>query len=412
MRRTGRLLALTLLPALILSAAMAPSASGASSKVKLSPILAGYDRPLLITNAGGRSRVIFIVEQSGKIKRATFRNGAWKKLGVFLDLGGKVIDPDQPGLNEHGLLGLAFHPGYPRNGLLYVFYTRKGAGPGGQAVVAEYRRMDPRQADPASERILMAIDMAIETTRANHTGGHLSFGPDGKLYISVGDGGGTGDPDDNGQDLSTLLGAILRIDPRDPDGPGGQDHTIPADNPFVGKPGRDEIWAWGLRNPWRYSFDRQNGDLWIGDVGQSAREEVDKAVSNRFGKRAGKGRNYGWSDCEGMLEFKADEGDPDDQCSSHVLPVHDYATDRDQAQCSVTGGYVHRGPGALVWRGLYVAGDFCGRLFVLGQGGKRLWSRDSGVMIASFGEDAAGRIFAADVVDGDIYRVVFRGPRP
>ena len=395
----------TVIALLTTLAAIAPS-SAAPSKVRLVPVLSGYDRPVLVTNHGGASRTIFIVEQGGKIKRATFKNGSYQKAGTFLDISAKVNDPTQNGRGEQGLLGLAFHPKYKNNGRFYVFYTREGVPPeSGDVVIAEYRRQSATKADATSERVLMVI----EKVESNHQGGHLAFGPDGRLYIALGDAGGHEDPDDNGQDLGTLWGSLLRIDPVGAD---RGDYKIPGANPYTDKAGRDEIWSNGLRNPWRFSFDRRNGNLWIGDVGEKAREEVNKATSNRFGRGAGMGKNYGWSDCEGSLEFKLGEGDADDKCETHVLPIYDYAIDRDKSRCSVIGGHVYRGPADRKWQGLYVAGDFCGRVFVLNQSGKVKWSRDGSTMLASFGEDAAGRLFATGIFNGDIYRVRLTGPRP
>jgi glucose/arabinose dehydrogenase len=397
MRRSIR--TLIMVSVLGLVAAVAGPVAAAPSNVRLVPILSGYTRPVLVTHAPGGGRVIFIVEQTGRILRATYEDGAWRKLGTFLDLRSLVIDPRDGGA-EQGLLGLAFHPGYASNGLFYVNYTRRGSGGArGDTVVAEYRRQSASEADPSSRRVVLTIDQPY----ANHNGGHLAFGPDRLLYIGMGDGGSGGDPRGNGQRLGTLLGKILRIDPRDPAGP--RRYRVPASNPRVGKPGRDELWAWGLRNPWRFSFDRRTGDLWIGDVGQGAREEIDRAAARASGRDAGKGRNYGWNRCEGSRRYPA----TGQRCRFATRPVHDYA--HGAGRCSVTGGYVHRGPAAPAWRGLYVAGDYCGRLFVLGpRGGLRL-AKGSGRSIASFGEDASGRIFAADL-GGTIHLVRFAGPRP
>lgn len=202
---------------------------------------------------------------------------------------------------------------------------------------------------------------------------------------------------------------MLRIDPKDPDGAGGKTYRIPGNNPYVGKPGRDEIWAHGLRSPWRYSFDRANGNLWLGDVGQNKREEVNKSRSNRKGRQAARKDNFGWDDCEGPLEFELDEGDKNLGCSTHKLPIHAYKRNPEIGRCSVTGGYVYRGPVKKNWRGLYGAGDFCGGLFVLDQKGKRRWYENSGVSIASFGEDVAGRIYAVGIFEGTVYRVRMKG---
>jgi glucose/arabinose dehydrogenase len=384
----------------------APVASqpAATSNVKLSKILGGYSRPLLVTHAPRGGRTIFIVEQTGKIKRATFRNGRWVRLGTFLDLTDRVNNPNASGNNERGLLGLAFHPRYQANGRLYVYYTRKGSdGRKGDSVIAEYRRNRAgTRARPASRRVLLTIDQPD----ANHNGGHMAFGKDGLLYIATGDGGGAGDPGGNGQKLTTRLGKILRIDPIDPDGAGKRKYRTPASNPRVGKRGINDIWAWGLRNPWRFSFDRRSGNLWIGDVGQGRREEINRSRADGSKRNAGKGANYGWRRCEGTRQYPNTAA----SCTFGTRPVHDYA--HGTGRCSVTGGHVHRGPSAAAWRGLYVAGDFCGRLFVLDSSGNVKFSRNTPRRLASFGEDAAGRIFATDLFAGTIYQVRFVGPRP
>ncbi len=401
MRHASRAFAILLGAVLAVNVLAVPTAA-TDSNVTLSRVLGRFTRPVLVTHAPGKSRVIFIVEQTGKIKRAVFRDGRWKKLGTFLDLGDKILDPLTDG-SERGLLGLAFHPGYRTNGRFYVNYTRAGSdAAAGDTVVAEYRRQRWNKADAASGRVLMVLNQPA----ANHNGGHMAFGPDGLLYIATGDGGGAGDPDGNGQRLTTRLGKILRIDPIDPDGDGPRRYRTPRSNPLVGRSGSNDIWAWGLRNPWRFSFDRRNGDLWIGDVGQGQREEVDRARSDARGKNAGKGNDFGWNRCEGTRQYP----DASRACGLGTLPLHDYAHGSDA--CSVTGGYVHRGPDAPAWRGLYVAGDFCGRLFVLNASGKVKLSKTTSRRISSFGEDAAGRIFAADLTRGTIYRVKFSGPRP
>jgi glucose/arabinose dehydrogenase len=384
-------------------AALGSTVGAATSTVSLNQILGGYSRPVLVTHAPGGGRTIFIVEQTGAIKRATFENGSWKKLGTFLDLSGKVNNPNKNGNGERGLLGLAFHPNYKTNGRFYVNYTRAAAGSkSGDTVVAEYRRDTAAKARPSSRRVVMIVNQP----ERNHNGGHIAFGPDGLLYIGFGDGGGAGDPKGNGQKLTTRLGKLLRIDPLDPDGAGPKRYRTPSSNPRVGKSGLNDIWAWGLRNPWRYSFDRKNGNLWIGDVGQGAREEVDRSRSNSAGRRAGKGKNYGWDRCEGTRRYPSTSLG----CSFGVRPVHDYG--HGDGRCSVTGGYVHRGPSASSWRGLYVGGDFCGRLFVLDVSGKVKLSKSTTRNVSSFGEDAGGRLFAADLFSGQVLRVKLSGPRP
>jgi len=402
MHRTIKAIGILISVALV-AGVMAAPAGAASSKVSLARVLTGYSRPVLVTHAPGGGRTVFIVEQTGKIKRATRRNGEWKKLGVFLDLSNLVNNPNLTDNGERGLLGLAFHPNYRSNGRFYVNYTRKGSGSKkGDTVIAEFRRASAGKANKGSRRTLMIIDQPD----TNHNGGHLAFGPDDLLYIGMGDGGGSGDPDGNGQKLSTRHGALLRIDPLDPDGAGPRRYRIPPGNPRVGKPGQNSLWAWGLRNPWRFSFDRNNGNLWIGDVGQGAREEIDRSRSNAAGRAAGKARNYGWKRCEGKRQYPNTAA----ACTFGTRPVHDYA--HGAGRCSVTGGHVHRGPDKKAWRGLYVGGDFCGRLFVLNVNGKVKLSKTTSRRISSFGEDAQGRIFATDLSNGSIYRVRMTGPRP
>ncbi len=190
------------------------------------------------------------------------------------------------------------------------------------------------------------------------------------------------------------------------DGAGKRKYRTPASNPRVGKRGINDIWAWGLRNPWRFSFDRRSGNLWIGDVGQGRREEINRSRADRSKRNAGKGANYGWRRCEGTRQYPNTSA----SCTFGTRPVHDYA--HGTGRCSVTGGHVHRGPSAAAWRGLYVAGDYCGRLFVLDGSGKVRLSKVTNRSISSFGEDARGRIYATDVIRGKIYMVTFRGPRP
>ena len=394
--------AIAILAAIASLAALGSPVAGATSAVRLRPILTGYTRPVVIAHAPGEGRTMYIAEQAGTIERATYADGMWHKDGTFLDLTDLVLGPGEGG-TEQGLLGLAFHPDYAQNGRFYVNYTRQlGGNANGDTVIAEYRRGSDGRADPGSPRTVLVIDQPF----ANHNGGHLIFGPDGYLYISSGDGGGDGTSGGraNSQRLDTFLGKLLRIDPLDPDGAGPKRYRVPRSNPLVGRNGRDAIWSWGLRNPWRFSFDRVTGNLWIGDVGESELEEVNRSRVNRNGRNAGRGKNYGWDRCEGHLRYGTSL-----PCRFGTRPIHDYRHADDRR--SVTGGYVHRGPSAKHWRGLYVAADFYGRLFVLGpRGGTRL-SRNSGLNISTFGEDPAGRIFAAHWV-GTIYQVRFVGPRP
>ncbi len=299
---------------------------------------------------------------------------------VVLDLAGRVSTG-----SEQGLLGLAFSPD---GRFLYVDLT----DPAGDTRVLEYRLAGDR-IDPDSEREVLRVDQPY----ANHNGGQLAFGPDGFLYIGLGDGGSAGDPEGRAQSLDTLLGKILRISPRPAD---GRPYGIPPDNPFVDTPGaRPEIWAYGLRNPWRFSFDRETGELWIGDVGQGAWEEIDVLPSGRAGA------NLGWDLLEGSHPF---EGSAED--ARTVLPVYEYP--HDGAVCAVTGGFVYRGEAVPALRGAYVFGDFCtGALEALApRPGRAPLHRELGPVVpslASFGEDAEGELYALSLA-GPVYRLVPR----
>ncbi len=302
----------------------------------------------------------------------------------FLDIRDRVSDRG----NEEGLLGLALDPDFSSNGHFFVYYT---ASDPRRSVVSRFsvRTDDADKADAASERVVLEIAQPA----SNHNGGQLRFGSDGFLYIAVGDGGGRGDPRGNGQDLSTLLGAILRIDVSGLDIDGG--YTAPPDNPFVGREGaRPEIWAYGLRNPWRFSFDRATNDLWTADVGQNRFEEVDIIES---------GGNYGWNKMEGSHCFPEPQGPCEQQ--GLMLPVAEYDHD---SGCSVTGGYVYRGRGLPSLHGAYVYGDFCsGKIWAVRPDGssvaEQLEIADTSLRISSFAEDLEGELYILSF-DGNIYR--------
>jgi glucose/arabinose dehydrogenase len=284
---------------------------------------------------------------------------------------------------EQGLLGLAFSPD---GRFLYVNFTDT-KGDTHVTVFAMHRG----RADPATRRDVLFVRQPF----SNHNGGNLVFGPDGYLYIGLGDGGGGGDPQGNGQSLSTLLGKILRISPHPT---GGRPYTVPASNPFVHRAGaRPEIWAYGLRNPWRFSFDRATGDLWIGDVGQSSWEEVDVQRASSTG-----GENYGWNAMEGMHAYGGASPPP-----GAVPPVFEYP--HTGGRCAVTGGYVYRGSAIPALVGAYVFGDFCaGRLEALRMRGGRIvdhWSLGPTVPnLSSFGEDGSGELYAMSL-SGGVYRL-------
>jgi hypothetical protein len=292
---------------------------------------------------------------------------------------------------ERGLLGAAFHPNYVGNGFFYVSYTDAA----GDSVIARYSvSLDPNRADPTSGVILLTIPQPF----SNHNGGQLHFGPDGYLYIGIGDGGSGGDPQNNGQDLGTLLGKILRIDVDS-----GFPFAVPADNPFVGVGGaREEIWSYGLRNPWRFSFDRLTGDMFIGDVGQNSWEEVDFQPANSTG-----GENYGWRLMEGNSCFN-----PAINCNNGTLTLPILVYDH-SVGCSVTGGYLYRGSKNPNLNGLYLYGDFCsGLIWGAQEDGLGGWNTtvllDTNFSISTFGEDESGEIYFAHLsaTDGAIYQVV------
>jgi glucose/arabinose dehydrogenase len=337
-------------------------------------ILVGGDfqRPLAVTHAGDAR--LFVVEQAGLI---WILEDGERQEEPFLDLREQVNDRS----NEQGLLGLAFHPEYSDNGFFFINYT----GAQGETRISRFSRSaDPNLADPASERILLTIDQPY----GNHNGGVLVFGPDGYLYIGTGDGGSGGDPLGNGQRLDTLLGKILRIDVDT-----NETYTIPSDNPFTQGGGSPEIWAYGLRNPWRMAFDPATGDLFLGDVGQNQWEEINLIRSTSSG-----GENFGWNLREGAHPYAG--GD---------VPTIDPIADYDHSLgCSVTGGEVVRDPRLPAWAGVYLYADYCsGRVWGLLEAGEGWVSQllyETNLTISSFGVDAEGRIYLTDH-GGDIYRL-------
>ncbi len=344
---------------------------------QLVQVASGFSRPLYVTHAGDGSGRLFVVEQSGKIR---IIDGGIVLDTPFLDVSSLISrDALGSGYTERGLLGLAFHPNYAQNGLFLVDYTDLN----GNTVLARYQvsASDPNQADPSSAQQLLAVQQPF----ANHNGGDVAFGPDGYLYVSLGDGGSGGDPQGNGQNPNTLLGSILRLDVDASNGYG-----IPADNPFVGSnTARPEIWAWGVRNVWRYSFDRQTGDLYLADVGQDKWEEVDFQLASSSG-----GENYGWNAYEGTHVYS---GQP--PASDVVMPVLEY--DHGNGRCSITGGYVYRGNQIPALQGYYLYGDWCtGTIWVVQPSDASTWqpvvSLESGRQISSFGEDEAGELYVVD----------------
>lgn len=338
-------------------------------------VASGLSAPVFVAAPPGDDR-LFVVEQGGRIQ--LLRDG--ERLGTFLDLSDLVSSG-----GEQGLLGLAFHPAHASNGLFYVDYTDGD----GDTVVAEYRvSADPDAADPESRRVLLTVDQPA----ANHNGGMIAFGPDGYLYIGLGDGGGAGDPYATGQDPASLLGSILRIDVE------GDPYAIPPDNPYAAGGGAPEVWAKGLRNPWRFSFD---GELiYIGDVGQSSWEEINIAhIDSR-------GLNFGWSITEGNHCYRAEGCDP----GSFQLPDLEYG--HTAGNCSVTGGYVYRGEAIPELDGSYFYGDYCSGMIASfrrdpeGIYEMRDWSDSLGRApgLTSFGLDGAGELYVT-TAGGSVYRL-------
>jgi glucose/arabinose dehydrogenase len=345
-------------------------------------VATGFRLPVDLQAPPGDRARLFVVEQNGRIR--IFRNAAIVE-PPFLDISGRISTG-----GERGLLGLAFHPRYGENGRFYVNYTDRS----GDTHIAEFRASGDT-ADPASERELLFVQQPF----ANHNGGGLAFGNDGFLYVGLGDGGSGGDPFRNGQSLQTPLGKMLRIDVDR-----GTPYGVPTDNPFLARPGAfPAIWAYGLRNPWRFSFDRSTGDLFIGDVGQNAVEEVSVGLASRRG-----GENYGWNVMEGDRCYNASSCDR----TGLTLPLAVYSHD---AGCSITGGYVYRGCRLPGYAGTYFYGDYCTsiiRSFRL-QNGAPTDTRDWSVAlgrglenISSFGVDAEGEIYILDHADGEVYKIV------
>jgi glucose/arabinose dehydrogenase len=363
---------------------------GAGTPVPGTPTLAtvlvarGLSSPLDLQVAPGDQSRLFVVEQPGRIR--VIRDGALVAT-PFLDISGRISAG-----GEQGLLGLAFHPGYAQNGRFFVNYTDRS----GDTHIAEFHGTPGTDAaDAGSERLLLFVTQPF----SNHNGGGLAFGRDGMLYIGLGDGGNAGDPLRNGQSLLTFLGKMLRIDVDR-----GSPYAVPADNPFRANAAvLPEIWAYGLRNPWRFAFDRATGDLFIADVGQGQWEEIDVGLASRGG-----GENYGWNITEGNHCFQPAVGCP---TAGMTLPVLEY--DHDQG-CSVTGGVVYRGCRLPGYAGTYFYADYCThfvRSFRL-EGGRAVDPRDWTAVLGrgldrptSFGVDADGEIYIVDQ-DGEVYRVV------
>jgi hypothetical protein len=388
-RRRTELGLLAALAALALGVVFAHGGRAAPGDPQLA-LVGRFVSPVYLTSPPGDRDRLFVVEQPGRI---LISRGGSTLPTPFLDLRSIVSFG-----GERGLLSMAFPPDYATSGRFYVYFTARS--PSGAITVAEYRRSAAADvADPNSRRVVLSIPHS----RSNHNGGQLQFGPDGFLYVGRGDGGGAGDPDRAAQNLGSLLGKLLRIDPRVS---GAAAYTVPASNPFVGVANaRPEIWSYGLRNPWRFTFDRQTGDLAIGDVGQGSWEEIDYAPTS---SGRGRGANFGWSCFEGRHAYSPNAGES--QCNpirgTHVRPVAEYPHSRG---CSITGGYVVRDPGLTAIAGRYVYGDYCTRpLWSLrlgtpdAQDDRRLGLDVPG--LSSFGEDTCGRVYAVSG-DGPVYRL-------
>lgn len=330
---------------------------------------------------------LFIAEQMGYI-RIIHPNGNVSSR-PFLDIHSKVTPNQIDSVKEQGLLGVAFSPNFSTDGYFYVHYTNKTGV--GNVVIARYHvSADPDSADAASEQILLTIYKPF----TNHNGGCMKFGPDGYLYIGIGDGGGGGDQLNRAQNLDSLQGKILRIDIS-----GGAGYSVPSSNPFVNAGGRDEIWAYGLRNPWRFSFDRLTHDLWIGDVGEQVWEEIDFQQAASAG-----GENYGWRCYEGNQVYNSSGC----AASGFIAPVYSYSHTSVSA-CSVTGGYVYRGSAYPSLYGYYFYADFCnGTVYSLSSDGNFTQAQAgvfNGKFFSTFGENNAGELFVGDHTSGIVYRI-------
>jgi glucose/arabinose dehydrogenase len=358
--------------ATVVAAFVLPAPAVAASGVRLGLVSDGFRDAVAATSPQGDRRV-FVVEKAGLV-RIVLRRRLLRR--PFLDIGRHV----GAGGTERGMLGLAFHPRFARNKRLFVSYTDRR----GWVRVAEFRANGNRPKKGSARQV-----MAVPHPGRIHNGGHLAFGPDGYLYVSVGDAGPAGDPRNHAQRLNTRLGKLLRIDVDRLPSKGRRRYVIPADNPFVGRPGaRREIYHWGLRNPWRFSFDRKTGDLWIGDVGQNLLEEIDFLPA---GSPAG--ANFGWNRFEGRRPFRPRRS-KDLARERMIVPVTQYLHGDDG--CSVIGGYVYRGKSVPVLAGRYLFGDYCsGKIWTM-TAGRRVeitgWIGGRLRGMASFGEDGRGEL--------------------
>jgi glucose/arabinose dehydrogenase len=349
-----------------------------TGQYKLVEVVSGLTNPIYLTDAGDGSGRLFVVEQDGLIR--VIQNGQIVE-PPFLDVKALV----SRGGSEQGLLGMAFHPQYAENGQFFINYTDVN----GNTMVVRYHVSsdNPNRADASSAETVIKVDQPY----ANHNAGQLAFGPDSYLYLGLGDGGSAGDPHGNGQNGHALLGKMLRLDVDS-----GDPYSIPPDNPFVSNPDfAPEIWAYGLRNPWRYSFDRATGDLYIGDVGQNQYEEIDFQPAGSRG-----GENYGWNIFEASHPFQSG------QATGAIMPIAEYSH---ADGCSITGGYVYRGAALPDLVGVYLFADFCsGTIWATQRDSGDAWQTrvlmNSGKPISSFGEDEAGELYIVNY-GGSILRL-------
>jgi glucose/arabinose dehydrogenase len=359
-------------------------AAPAVTAITTQPVASGFTKPLDLEQPGDNSGRLFVVEQGGTIR--IIQNGAALPQ-PFLNIAGKVITG-----GEMGLLGLTFHPSFQANRKFYVNYVRSAGGQI-QSVIAEYMASaaDPNQADPASERILLTVNQTGNFP--NHKAGQLAFGNDGFLYFGLGDGGSEGDPLGNGQNTQTLLGKMMRIDVNAAS-PGKQ-YTVPPDNPFAAGGGLPEIYAVGFRNPWRFSFDRPSGRLFVADVGQDKFEEIDLVQ---------KGGNYGWSIMEAAHCFKPATG-----CNMAGLTLPIVEIPHPEAE-AVMGGFVYHGTALSGMQGVYIFGDLSGKIWSLTENPANTFTRaqlaDAGFNISSFGQDSAGELYVVDIGGGRVLKIV------
>lgn len=353
-----------------------PTAIPDGSGYQWTPVYTGFLQPVDFGSPPSESEKTVVVEQGGTVQLLVNGNSA----GIFLDIRDRVGADG----SEQGLLGLAFHPDYSSNRQFFMNYTDRT----GNTIITRFTASsDGTRADPASESRLLLVDQPYD----NHNGGGLAFGPDGYLYVALGDGGSAGDPQNIAQNLNSLLGKILRLDVNKAEG-----YAIPSDNPFASGGGLPEIWAYGLRNPWKITFDPVAGDLWIADVGQRLWEEIDYLPAGSAG-----GMNFGWNIREGSHLYNTNSPDP----GNLVNPVHEYDH---SIGCSITGGAVYHGTRMPEWQGVYFFGDFCqGSIFGLSRSDSGTTVKQISQInatISSFGVDGAGELYALDHGSGIIYR--------